>query len=130
MLFTQYSESFILSKMIVLYTNLKNIQIKVNIPFLYFVASNRRCQCFDGSVKMLQKQTISTLWSTLLSSKTWQASSVYSNFLVLYISSSNAHSQNNIHQRSNVFWWIFSIFFKTNMINFMTITGDLWKTII
>jgi hypothetical protein len=25
-----------------------NVQIKVNIPFLYFVASNRRCQCFGG----------------------------------------------------------------------------------
>ena len=30
----------------ILYTNLKNIQIKVNIPFLYFAASNRWCRCF------------------------------------------------------------------------------------
>jgi len=42
-------ESFILSKMTVLYTNFKNVQIKVNIPFLYFAASNCRCRCF-GSV--------------------------------------------------------------------------------
>ena len=25
-----------------------NVQIKINIPFLYFTASNRRCQCFGG----------------------------------------------------------------------------------
>jgi hypothetical protein len=25
-----------------------NVQIKVNIPFLYFAASNRQCRCFGG----------------------------------------------------------------------------------